>query len=78
MFKNYINEIRNIACVNNVSMDIALNMFVNNIEDALVENDEYFYHGADHADYKALKAVWDKMPRVEKKAAMDEFMAEFG
>ena len=59
----YINEILDIARANDKSWDIGLNMFINNVQDAYVEDDQYFYHGADQLDYKELydKYLKDRM-----------------
>lgn len=51
----YTPEILNIAAVNDVGHETAANMFVNNIDDIGNTKDQYYYHGADHLDYAALK-----------------------
>ena len=51
---NHVCDIFAIAKANDATVDNAMNMFLNNVEDAYVENDPYFYHGADHLDYKEL------------------------
>lgn len=71
--KNHFAEIIAIACENNVSWDIGMDMFVNNMEDAEAVGDKYFYHGADDTDYKALKAEWDKLTPEDKAKAKNEF-----
>lgn len=52
---DFENEIFDIGTHNNVTVDIAATMFLNNVKDAGDPEDQYFYHGADHVDYLALK-----------------------
>ena len=70
----YVNEIFDIATANDKPIDVGMDMFINNIEDAERANDQYFYHGADEVDYKALKAEWNKLSAQEKANAKNEFM----
>lgn len=72
---NYVNEINAIAMANDKPWDVGRDMFINNIEDAGREDDQYFYHGADEVDYKALKVEWDKLSAQEKVDAKNEFNA---
>ena len=68
-YADYTPEILGIARQNNVQWDIGLDMLLNNIQDAYVENDPYFYHGADHLDYKKLHdtypGCWDGAVRAD-------------
>lgn len=48
-------EILSIAHENHVGYDIALRMFMNNIDDVNKPDDQYTYPGADELDYKALQ-----------------------
>lgn len=52
----YTPEIMDIAHENHVHPDIALDMFINNIDDATNKEDQYHYIGADQLDYVALQS----------------------
>ena len=65
----YVNEIWDIAHANgNVSWDIGLDMFINNIDDIELHKqgkDQYWYGGADNIPYEELHAATRKMGDVE-------------
>lgn len=52
---NYKEEIRAISRANDVSWDVARDMFLANVRNAGVDGAPY-YPGADQVDYKALQA----------------------
>ena len=58
--RDYMPEIFAIAVANNVDFDVAMDMFLNNIQDAGKKDDQYFYEGAKYFNYLELQ------PRLEE------------
>ena len=70
----YKTEISAISKANgNVGIGVATDMFLNNIKDANVEDDQYYYGGAGHLDYEALQPHYEEL--VKGKAA---FLEDWG
>lgn len=72
----YKDEIRAISRANNVSWDVARDMFLANIRNAGIEGAPH-YAGADEVDYKALQA---ELPELGTQAYADmcnEFNRDF-
>lgn len=64
----YVNEIWDIAHANNADWDVALDMFINNIDD--IEEykkgkDAYWYKGADNVPYEELHIATQEMGDAE-------------
>ena len=77
--KNYVNEIIDIACANNMSWDIGLDMFVANIQNSDAPENKCYYHGADEVDYAALRPEWMEMEekaRWEARFAFEKWSRE--
>lgn len=51
----YINEICEVSDKNTHDMNQAIDMFMNNVDDAGREDDQYVYAGPENFDYTALK-----------------------
>ena len=76
MFLEYKEEILSIARFYKVTTDIALDMFISNIEKGEdCREHAYFYSGmlADKLDYNILKAEYDNMSVNDRIQARNEF-----
>lgn len=71
---DYTPEILKMAEANNTQWDVAASMFLNNIRDVHVEDDQYVYHGAGlpKSEYAKLHKVLDNEARYD-----GEYMNEF-
>ena len=70
--KHYINEIKDIARVNQApDFSAACDMFLANVNNTHREDAQYHYGGADQVDYKALYPRLKKLQ--EGKAALVDF-----
>lgn len=73
--KKYVNEIMDIASVNEVGWDVGMDMFIANIQNAGEEGLPY-YPGAS-VDYAGLKPEWMEMTleaRAEEKNAFCDYV----
>lgn len=73
----YVIECLDIANANNMSWDIGLDMFLNNIRDIQLHKegkDPYWYPGADQLDYEALQKVLDEVGDVEMAIRKNTFV----
>lgn len=72
----YKDEIRAISRANNVSWDVARDMFLANVRNAGTEGAPH-YSGADQVDYKALQAEIPAMGTQEYADMCNEFDRDF-
>lgn len=73
--KKYVNEIMDIASVNDVSWDVGMDMFIANVQNAGEDGIPY-YPGAS-VDYAAMKPEWMEMTlvaRAEEKNAFCDYV----
>lgn len=77
LLHEHVNEILDIAAANNRSWDEGARMFLNNCQDAGMEGDQAFYHGADGVDYAALHQVCPARGTAEAAGMLNAFIEDY-
>ena len=74
---SHICDVLDIAAANHADTDVAFRMFMNNVDDAFVENDPYVYKGAVGVDWKKLHAIAPRKGTQEYADMCNKYDADF-
>ena len=74
---SHICDVLDIAAANHADTDVAFRMFMNNVDDAFVENDPYVYNGAVGVDWKKLHAIAPRKGTQEYADMCNKYDADF-